>query len=77
MKFTPKYTVSYKGTFHKAGIAFQVDSKDAEMMSAHGVVAALAKPVQARTEPTETVKASAPSPPDKPARRAGRPKKEG
>lgn len=38
MKFVPNYTVSYHGEFHKAGIPFDIEDKDAEEMSAHGVV---------------------------------------
>lgn len=38
MKFTPNYTVSYHGEFHRAGIPFDIEDKDVKEMSAHGVV---------------------------------------
>ncbi len=40
MKFTPNYTVSYKGTFHRAGVPFDIDEKDAAEMKIHGKVEA-------------------------------------
>lgn len=40
MKFTPKYTVSYHGAFHEADKPFEIDAKDADEMSAHGIVEA-------------------------------------
>lgn len=39
MKFTPNYTVSYHGEFHKAGEPFEIEEKDINEMSVHGVVA--------------------------------------
>lgn len=39
MKFTPDYTVSYKGKFHPAGKPFDIDEKDAAEMKRHGRVA--------------------------------------
>lgn len=64
MLFTPNYTVSYKGAFHKAGKAFPIDPKDADEMAAHGVVDVPTMPAQPPTQP-----------PDKPVRRGGRPRK--
>lgn len=60
MKFTPKYTVSYKGVFHKAGIPFEIDEMDAGMLAMHGYLE--------RSEPAlqET---------QEPAKKPGRPKK--
>ncbi len=40
MKFTPDYTVSYKGVFHRAGETFEIDGKDAAEMQKHGKVEA-------------------------------------
>lgn len=40
MKFTSRYTVSYHGSFHEAGKPFEIDAKDADEMSAHGIVEA-------------------------------------
>lgn len=65
MLFTPNYTVSYKGVFHKAGKSFPIDPADADEMAQHGTVEVPTKPVQA---PQET--------PDKLARK-GRPRKAG
>lgn len=36
MKFTPNYTVSYKGQFYPAGKPFEIDEKDADEMRRHG-----------------------------------------
>lgn len=36
MKFTPNYTVSYKGAFHRAGEVFEIDSENAAEMRKHG-----------------------------------------
>lgn len=38
MRFTPRYMVSYKGSFYTAGNPFDIDSADAEEMSKHGVL---------------------------------------
>lgn len=38
MKFTPNYTVSYKGAFHPAGKAFDIDTEDAAEMQQHGKI---------------------------------------
>ena len=38
MKFVPDYTVSYRGVFHLAGVLFNIDPKDVEMMEPHGTV---------------------------------------
>lgn len=75
MLFTPHYTVSYKGAFHPAGKAFPIDPADADMMAAHGVVEKPVKPVEPPTEPPKVVEVSAPPEPEKPARKAGRPRK--
>ncbi len=40
MKFTPNYTVSYKGVFHRAGETFEIDDKDAAEMQKYGKVEA-------------------------------------
>lgn len=44
MLFTPNYTVSYKGVYHRAGKPFEIDPKDREEMSKHGVVEPPKKP---------------------------------
>lgn len=38
MKFTPNYTVSYKGAFYPAGKAFEIEPADAEEMQQHGKI---------------------------------------
>lgn len=38
MKFTPNYCVSYRGVFHNAGCAFEIDPQDAGEMSGHGTI---------------------------------------
>lgn len=38
MRFVPKYTVSYRGKFYRAGIPFEIDDADASMMEPHGTV---------------------------------------
>lgn len=73
MRFTPHYTVSYKGKFHQAGKAFDIDSADAEEMSKHGAVEAVNTTVEAFSNKenitTDTV--------EKPIRKGGRPRKNG
>lgn len=39
MEFTPDYTVSYRGVFHRAGTPFDIDEEDYAEMSRHGRVA--------------------------------------
>ncbi len=53
MKFTPRYTVSYKGVFHKAGIPFEIDDADAGKLAVHGY---LERTDPAKPEQTEPVK---------------------
>lgn len=66
MLFTPKYTVSYHGAFHRAGTPFEIDAGDAEEMSRHGTVEAPSEPsIEAETETEQ----------DQPVKRPGRPKK--
>lgn len=38
MKFTPNYTVSYKGAFHRAGEVLEIEPEDAAEMRKHGKV---------------------------------------
>lgn len=59
MRFVPDYCVSYRGAFHYAGCAFEIDPKDAEEMSRHGTVMQEVRPVE----------------PEEPEPRRGRPKK--
>lgn len=40
MKCIPKYTVSYRGRWHDAGRAFDIDAADANEMKKHGEVVA-------------------------------------
>ena len=71
MKFTPKYTVSYKGVFHPAGKEFDIDPKDRTEMERHGkVVEDKSAQPTTLTEKTET-----PAVEDKPTRKSGRPRK--
>ena len=65
MKFTPKYTVSYNGVFHKAGVSFDIDPKDRTEMERHGKV----------VEDKPTTLTETPATEDKPARKGGRPRK--
>lgn len=44
MKCIPRYTVSYRGRWHDAGRAFEIDPADAEEMKKHGEV--VGEPVQ-------------------------------
>lgn len=44
MKCIPRYTVSYRGRWHDAGRAFDIDPADAEEMKKHGEVTG--EPVQ-------------------------------
>lgn len=69
MKFTPKYTVSYKRVFHKAGVPFEIDGKDAGEMARHGFVEVSVKP----NVPDEVGEASKEE--DKPVKKGGRPRK--
>lgn len=56
MKFTPNYTVSYHGEFHKAGIPFDIEDEDVKEMSVHGVVSgAKTEKPKTQTEPEEEV----------------------
>lgn len=34
----PAYTVSYRGSFHPPGVAFQIEDEDAEEMNRHGKI---------------------------------------
>lgn len=38
VKFTPSYTVSYKGVFYRAGTPFEIDESDIDEMKQHGIV---------------------------------------
>lgn len=67
MLFTPKYTVSYHGMFHRAGTSFEIDPGDADEMSQHGTVEA---PVEPDPGNVQELPGEAP-----PARKPGRPKK--
>lgn len=69
MRFTPKYTVSYKGVFHKAGVPFDIDGADVGEMTRHGFVEAPVKP----DAPVEVGEASKEE--EKPVRKGGRPRK--
>lgn len=51
MKLIPRYTVSYRGRWHDAGRAFDIDEKDAAEMKKHGEV--IGEPVQ---EPVQETK---------------------
>lgn len=68
MQFTPKYTVSYNGVFHKAKEPFEIDDNDAEMMAAHGELEFVE--INATNISTEETDVSA-----RPPKKGGRPKK--
>lgn len=55
MKFTPNYTVSYHGEFHKAGIPFDIEDKDVKEMSPHGVIATKETHVEPETKQPEEI----------------------
>lgn len=72
MRFSPYYTVSYRGKFYRAGAVFEIDDCDADSMMGHGNVMG-EKP----SEMGETSQAvNAPIEPEKPVKKAGRPRKQ-
>lgn len=72
MRFVPYYTVSYHGKFYRAGAEIEIDDDDANLMGKHGKIVGV--------NPSETVNTSqavnALTEPEKPARKAGRPRKQ-
>ena len=71
MRFVPYYTVSYHGKFYRAGAEFEIDDNEADLMRKHGKIIG--------EKPSEVVKtsqaANALFEPEKPVRKAGRPRK--
>lgn len=71
MRFVPHYTVSYHGKFYRSGMEFEINNEDADFMSEHGVVIG-EKP----SEELQTSQAvNALIEPEKPVKKAGRPRK--
>lgn len=72
MRFVPYYTVSYHGKFYRAGAEIEIDDDDANLMGKHGKIIGV--------KPSEVVKTSqavnAADEPEKPVRKAGRPRKQ-
>lgn len=78
MRFTPHYTVSYRGSFHKAGKTFNIDSADAEEMSKHGTVEKpVERPTSAEFKNSVELYRQDAEHAEKAVRRAGRPRKTG
>lgn len=72
MRFVPHYTVSYHGKFYRAGMEFEINNEDADFMSEHGAVIG-EKP----SEEFQTSQAvNALIEPEKPQKRAVRPRKQ-
>lgn len=52
MKCIPRYTISYRGRWHDAGRAFDIDEKDADEMKKHGEV--VGEPAQETVQKAKT-----------------------
>ena len=72
MWFTPHYTVSYKGRFYRSGVEFEIDDRDADLMSMHGRIKSKT-PSEVATAPQAV---SAPAEAEKAVRKGGRPRKQ-
>ena len=72
MRFVPYYTVSYRGKFYSAGVEFEIDDADANFMRKHGVITGVTTPEIDQTSQA----ANALFEPEKPVRKAGRPRKQ-
>ena len=72
MRFVPRYTVSYRGKFYRAGTEFEIDNEDADFMSEHGAV--IGEEPSEKKKTSQAVNASLE--PEKPVRKAGRPRKQ-
>lgn len=72
MRFSPYYTVSYRGKFYRAGSEFEIADCDVDFMMKHGNVIG--------EKPSEMGKTSqavnAHVEPEKPVRKVGRPRKQ-
>ena len=64
IRVTPRYTVSYKGVFYKAGSAFTAGGEDREELARHGHIEDLEDPPAA---PQADIPPE-PTPPKKPGR---------
>ena len=71
MRFVPHYTVSYHGKFYRAGTEFEIDNEDADFMGEHGDV--IGEKPSEKPKISQTVNALIE--PEKPVRKAGRPRK--
>ena len=72
MRFVPYYTVSYRGKFYPARVEFEIDDADADFMKKHGVITGVTPPETNKTSQA----ANASIEPEKPVRKAGRPRKQ-
>lgn len=72
MRFVPYYTVSYHGKFYRAGAEIEIDDDDANLMGKHGKIVGV-KPSEA-VNPSQAVNAL--TEPERPVRKAGRPRKQ-
>lgn len=72
MRFVPYYTVSYRGKFYRAGAEIEIDDEDAGLMRKHGKF--IGEKVSETGKTSQ--KASAENEPEKPVRKAGRPRKQ-
>lgn len=71
MRFVPYYTVSYRGKFYPAHVEFEIDDVDADFMRKHGVITGVTPPETDQN--SQAVNAL--FEPEKPVRKAGRPRK--
>ena len=72
MRFVPHYTVSYHGKFYRSGMEFEINNEDADFMKEHGVITGETPPETDQT--SQAVNAL--TEPEKPVRKAGRPRKQ-
>lgn len=73
IRVTPRYTVSYKGVFYKAGAVFIADGDDREELARHGHVEDME---EAPTAPQEDGLLEDSPPGPLPAKKPGRPRKQ-
>lgn len=72
MRFSPYYTVSYRGKFYRAGSEFEIADCDVDFMMKHGNVIGDKPPEM--DKPYQAVNANVE--PEKHVRKAGRPRKQ-
>ena len=57
MKCIPRYTVSYRGIWHEAGRAFEIDAEDADELKKHGEIVGEPAPEPAKETKTSVGRA--------------------